>query len=185
MTHQKQAAAKVKRHPVKGHRGVTLWTWTDPGWKAPTTPRCDLQGLDCREHSRSFTRLGDAEALLEEERNEGSTRRVGRSEAWEREARLLPRALGGAGEEDQRTVREDAGRLRRALASVHRHEAKGSFAEYHRLAPMSRSSFRLRPSEAPGAPTMRSRSSAGCCLRLWTPRPSQGPRALSRDTRID
>jgi integrase len=57
-----------KRHPVKGHPGVTLRTWADPAGKAQRRYDATFRGPDRREHSKSFTKLGDAEAWLEEER---------------------------------------------------------------------------------------------------------------------
>jgi integrase len=56
------------RHPVKNHPGVTLRTWTDRAGRNQRRYDATLRGADRREHSRSFTKLGDAEAWLEEER---------------------------------------------------------------------------------------------------------------------
>jgi integrase len=63
-----EAIANAKRHPVKGHPGVTLRTWTDRAGRTQRRYEAALRGPDRMEHSRTFRRLGDAEAWLEEER---------------------------------------------------------------------------------------------------------------------
>lgn len=60
--------ARFKRQPVKNHPGVTLRTWTDPAGRSQRRYDATFRGLDRREHSKSFTKLGDAEAWLEEQR---------------------------------------------------------------------------------------------------------------------
>jgi integrase len=62
------ATAKIKRHPVKSHPGVTVRTWTDRAGRAQRRYDATFLGPDRTEHSRTFRRLGDAEAWLEEER---------------------------------------------------------------------------------------------------------------------
>ena len=62
------ATAKIKTNPVKGHPGVALRTWTDRAGRTQRRYDATFWGPDRMEHSRTFTRLGDAEAWLEEER---------------------------------------------------------------------------------------------------------------------
>lgn len=62
------ATAKIKSHPVKGHPGVTLRTWADRAGRAQRRYDATFRGPDRMEHSRTFRRLGDAEAWLEKER---------------------------------------------------------------------------------------------------------------------
>src|SRR5918996_1342682 len=62
------ATAKFKSHPVKGHPGVTLRVWADRAGRPQRRYDATLRGPDRIEHSRTFRRLGDAEAWLEEER---------------------------------------------------------------------------------------------------------------------
>lgn len=62
------ATAKIKTNPVKGHPGVTLRTWTDRAGRTQRRYDATFWGPDRIEHSRTFRRLGDAEAWLEEER---------------------------------------------------------------------------------------------------------------------
>ena len=62
------ATAKLKMKPVKGHPGVTLRTWIDRAGRAQRRYDATFWGPDRMEHSRTFRRLGDAEAWLEEER---------------------------------------------------------------------------------------------------------------------
>lgn len=62
------ATAKVKRHLVRGHPGVTLRTWTDRAGRTQRRYDATFWGPDRTEHSMAFRRLGDAEAWLEEER---------------------------------------------------------------------------------------------------------------------
>ncbi len=70
-----RATAKAKRDPVKGHPGVTLRAWTDRAGRTQRRYDATFWGPDRTEHSRTFRRLGDAEAWLEEERT--SARRGG------------------------------------------------------------------------------------------------------------
>jgi integrase len=65
---RRTTTAKTKRHPVKVHPGVTLRTWTDRGGRTQRRYDATFWGPDRTEHSRTFRRLGDAEAWLEEER---------------------------------------------------------------------------------------------------------------------
>jgi hypothetical protein len=62
------ATANIKTNPVKGHPGVTLRTWTDRAGRTQRHYDATFRGPDRMEHSRTFRRLGDAEAWLEEER---------------------------------------------------------------------------------------------------------------------
>lgn len=62
------ATGKIKIHPVKGHPGVTLRTWIDRAGRAQRRYDATFRGPDRMEHSRTFRRVGDAEAWLEEER---------------------------------------------------------------------------------------------------------------------
>jgi integrase len=63
-----RATAKTKRDPVKGHPGVTLRTWTDRAGRTQRRYDATFWGPDRTEHTRTFRRLGDAEAWLEDER---------------------------------------------------------------------------------------------------------------------
>ena len=125
------ATAKIKRQTVRRHPGVTCRTWTDRAGRTQRRYDATFWGPDRTEHSRSFRRLGDAEAWLEEERT--NARRGG----WIDPARGNE-TLGSFYErwkkqafETGTAVRANADRLRRALAPVHRAEGQGPVPEHH------------------------------------------------------
>jgi hypothetical protein len=88
------ATAKIKSHPVKGHPGVTLRTWIDRAGRTQRRYDATFWGPDRVEHSRTFRRLGDAEAWLEEERTSG--RRGGGSIRVAATRRSAPSTSGGS-----------------------------------------------------------------------------------------
>jgi integrase len=57
----------MRRQPVERHPGITLRTWTTSG-KTQRRFDASYRGPDHREHSRTFTKLGDAERWLRDQR---------------------------------------------------------------------------------------------------------------------
>jgi integrase len=61
--------AAMTRMPVARHPGVTRRTWLDPAGNRQERFDASYRGADRREHSKSFTKLGDADRWLRDQRS--------------------------------------------------------------------------------------------------------------------